>query len=206
MLRAFGTRSRSVGGGNGRRLVLILAVSAAVAAGAALAQGGRGDAGADSAGRADDIVTQDDIRSFAEALVGKPSTAPKAAPTPQELNEKAKGIAAIASEDGRSQVQLGAARQDAHGPVWVWPPAFGRKYLNGFALGFEPMRKIWQLNSANLLDDRRDHPLEHFLLNLPGVELLDDRRDRAVEHFLLSLPARQHLAVNGCQLTSHFID
>lgn len=109
MLGAFGTRLRGVGQQNARNLALILTVSALIAAGAALAQGGRGDA-ADSAGRADDIVTQEDVRSFAEALVGKPSTAPKAAPTPQELNEKAKGIAAIASEDGRSQVQLGAAR------------------------------------------------------------------------------------------------
>jgi hypothetical protein len=108
MLGAFWTRLWNVGEGNGR-LALIMAVSVAVAAGAALAQGGRGDV-ADSAGRADDIVTQEDIRGFAEALVGKPSATPKAAPTPAELAEKAKGIAPIASEDGRSQVQLGAAR------------------------------------------------------------------------------------------------
>ena len=107
MLGAFGTRSRNVSGKHGRRLALILAVSAAIATGAALAQG---DRTADSAGRADDIVTQDDVRNFANALVGAPSVAPKPAPTPQELAEKAKGIAAIASEDGRTEVQLGAAR------------------------------------------------------------------------------------------------
>ena len=109
MLGAFSTRSLSVGEVNGRRLALILTASALIASGAALAQGDRGDT-ADSAGRADDIVTQEDVRNFANALVGAPSATPKAAPTPQELAEKAKGIAPIASEDGRSQVQLGAAR------------------------------------------------------------------------------------------------
>jgi hypothetical protein len=109
MLGPFDTRSRSVGRENGRRLALVLAASALIAAGAAVAQGGR-DRAADSAGRADDIVTQEDVRSFAEALVGKPSATPKVPPTAAELNEKAKGIAPIASEDGRSQVQLGAAR------------------------------------------------------------------------------------------------
>jgi hypothetical protein len=100
MLGAFGTRSRNVGGVNGRRLALILAVLAAVAAGVAMAQGGR----------ADDIVTQEDVRNFAETLLGKPSATPKTPPTIAELNEKAKGMAAIASEDGRSEVQHGAAR------------------------------------------------------------------------------------------------
>ena len=109
MLGAFGARSRSVGRVNGRRLSLVLAGCALIAAGAALAQAGRGDA-TDSAGRADDIATQEDVRNFAEGLVGKPGTTPKTAPTPQELAEKSKGIASIASEDGQSQVRIGAAR------------------------------------------------------------------------------------------------
>ena len=109
MLGAFGARSRSVGRVNGRRLSLVLAGCALIAAGAALAQAGRGDA-TDSAGRADDIATQEDVRNFAEGLVGKPGATPKTAPTPQELAEKSKGIASIASEDGQSQVRIGAAR------------------------------------------------------------------------------------------------
>ena len=108
MVGAFGTRSRGVGEVNRRRLALVLAVSALIAAGAAWAQNGR-DSTADSAGRADDVVTQEDVRNFADALVGKPGATPKAA-SPQELAEKAKGMATLASEDGRSQVQLGAAR------------------------------------------------------------------------------------------------
>lgn len=106
MLTAFALRS---GRDGGQRLALAVAVVAIIAAGTALAQSGRGDT-ADSAKRADDVATQDDVRSFAESLIGKPSATPKVAATPEQLNEKAKGIAAIASEDGRSEVQLGAAR------------------------------------------------------------------------------------------------
>jgi hypothetical protein len=106
MRTAFALRPGLIGG---PRLALALTVAAMMAAGAAFAQGGRGDT-ADSAKRADDVATQDDVRSFAESLVGKPSTTPKVAATPEQQNEKAKGIAPIASEDGRSEVQLGAAR------------------------------------------------------------------------------------------------
>lgn len=116
MLGAFGVRLRNASATTGPRLALILAAVAAIGASAAWAQSGRGDA-ADSAGRADDIVTQDDVRNFAEGLVGKPGAAPKAAPTPAELAEKAKGIAPIASEDGRSQVQVGSSR------ITLVPPA-----------------------------------------------------------------------------------
>jgi hypothetical protein len=107
MVGAFGTRSRGVGEVNRWRLgLVVLAVSALIAAGAAWAQNGR-ESTADSAGRADDIVTQEDIRNFADTLVGKPSATPA---SPQELAEKAKRMATIASQDGSSQVQLGAAR------------------------------------------------------------------------------------------------
>jgi hypothetical protein len=105
-LAASALRSVRIGGA---RLALAFAVAAGIAAGAAFAQGGRGDT-ADSASRADDVATQEDVLNFAQSLVGKPSTTPKVASTPEQLNEKAKGIAPIASEDGRSQVQLGAAR------------------------------------------------------------------------------------------------
>jgi hypothetical protein len=102
------------GGRHRLRLMLVLAGSILALAGAALAQSGRGDV-ADSAGRADDIVTQDDVRGFAEGLVGKPSAVPK--PTAEEMNEKAKGIASIATEDGSSQVKVGAAH------INLLPPA-----------------------------------------------------------------------------------
>ena len=53
----------------------------------------------DSLSRADDVVTQADVTSFAEGLVGK--GVPRPAPTPEQLDQKAQRIAPLASGAAR---------------------------------------------------------------------------------------------------------
>ncbi|WP_088342600.1 MULTISPECIES: hypothetical protein [Rhodomicrobium] len=86
--------------GAGTGLALLLGF-----AGAAMAQ-----TGADSLSRADDVVTQADMVDFASGLVGKPVAVARSLPTPEELDQKAKRIAALGSGADRSEVKLGDIR------------------------------------------------------------------------------------------------
>ena len=101
-----GMTGRARGGGS--RAALGLAALAALAAAVSPASLGWAQTDADSAVRADDRVTQDDVKGFAEALLGKPSTTPSAPPTQQQMDEKAKRLATLGQESGRTKVKIGA--------------------------------------------------------------------------------------------------
>ncbi len=92
-------------GGCGRQLAIIFALMCVVLSGGVAAQ-----TGADSLSRADDAVTQDDVRNFAENLVGKPGAAPRGLVTPQQIEQKAQRIAALGSGADRSEVKLGEVK------------------------------------------------------------------------------------------------
>lgn len=89
----------------GKVLTLILAPFAAALTVSVAAQ-----TGADSLSRADDIVTQDDVRNFAENLVGKPGAASRGVVTPQQIEQKAQRIAALGAGADRSEVKLGEVK------------------------------------------------------------------------------------------------
>lgn len=90
--------------GTGKGIAVLLTLS-----GVALAQ-----SGADSLSRADDVVTQADVASFAEGLVGK--GAPRPAPTPEQLDKKAQRIAPLGSGAARMEVKLGEVKLELEPP------------------------------------------------------------------------------------------
>ncbi len=95
------------------RLSLISAVSALLAIGATVAIAQQ-PSDAPSSHRADDVVTQDDVRHFAETLVGKPSVPPPnrgAAQTPGSI-----AIEALDTNDALSTVKLGATHLNLQPP------------------------------------------------------------------------------------------
>ncbi|MGB0086995.1 MAG: hypothetical protein WBP94_16680 [Rhodomicrobiaceae bacterium] len=96
--------------GSAGRCALVLAGIALFFTGAALIASGRAQTSADSLSRADDPVTQEDVRSFAETLIGKPGANRGAPATPQQLEQKAQRITASrANAQNRTSVKLGEA-------------------------------------------------------------------------------------------------
>lgn len=71
----------------------------------------------DAQSRANDILTQDDARRFAEALIGKSSPADSAPPSPEQLERKAQQIAALGTDAERTQVKLGDVQLDLEPPA-----------------------------------------------------------------------------------------
>jgi hypothetical protein len=99
-------RERGERGRNKFRLLAALATASILGAGLAAAQRAMD---ADSSQRADDIVTQADVRGFAETLVGKPSAASPTTPSAGAVQE-------LTTNDARTKVKLGAAYLDLEPP------------------------------------------------------------------------------------------
>ncbi len=104
--------------GSAKRFTLALAGIALFFGSAELISSGHAQTSADSLSRADDPVTQEDVRSFAEALIGKPSASPPAPTTPQQLETKAQSITAtLGNAENRTEVKLGEAKLGLEPPA-----------------------------------------------------------------------------------------
>lgn len=96
---------------NGLGLFLTLSAAFGLGAGIAIAQS---PPEADSSQRAEDTVTQADVRNFAETLVGKPGAAPSQ--NPRSVQPAKIVIEELGTTDARSRVKLGAAFLDLEPP------------------------------------------------------------------------------------------
>jgi hypothetical protein len=104
-------RRRDNGARSRNKLGLLFALSTLLGLGAGLAAAQQ-PRDADSSQRADDVVTQDDVRGFAEGLVGKQSAAPAVPPNAATTGS----IQELATDDARTTVKLGAASLDLEPP------------------------------------------------------------------------------------------